>query len=262
MNFASSPPGAPGARAPVRYSPELGRAICARIAAGETQRALACEAGMPSAWTMRDWARRIPEFAEAFEAARRGALARQLAQERRVDEARGWRRMLKRTGRRGGSVSIRTPELDEAVCGRIAAGESVIAIGADPAMPSASTICAWVRRDEDFREMYAEAKAMAADLMFDLAWEIALESTVETVRADRLRIQTLRWHTAMLAPRKYGVRQPLAPEEDEEGRKPWTVVIRKFGPAPPGTPEFTDLAGNPVARPRGLRDEEPWDDRG
>jgi len=252
MTFASPPPGAPGARTPVRYSPELGRTICTRIAAGETQRALADEAGMPSAWTMRDWARRIPEFAEAFEAARRRALARQLAQERRVDEARGWRRMLKRTGRRGGSVSIRTPELDEAICGRIAAGESVIAIGADPAMPSASTICAWVRRDEDFREMYAEAKAMAADLMFDLAWEIALESSEETVRADRLRIQTLRWHTAMLAPRKYGVRRPLAPEEDEEGRKPWTVVIQKFSDPPPGTPQFTDLEGNAVRRPYGV----------
>jgi hypothetical protein len=250
MTSSSPPPGA--ARAAVRYSPQLGRTICARIAAGETQKALADEAGMPSAWTIRDWARRIPEFAEAFEAARRGALARRLAQERRVDEARGWRRMLKRTGRRGGSVSIRTRELEEAICGRIAAGESVIAIGADPAMPSASTICAWVRRHDDFRDMYAEAKAMAADLLFDLALEIALESTEETVRADRLRIQTLRWHTAMLAPRKYGTRRALAPEEDEEGRQPWTVIIQRFADPPPGTPQFTDRDGNAVRRPYGV----------
>lgn len=252
MTLESSPPGAPGARAPVRYSPELGQAICARIAAGESQKALAREAGMPSAWTLRDWARRIPEFAEAFEAAREGALARRLAQDRRVDETRAWRRMLKRTGRRGGSVSIRTPQLEEAICARIAAGETVIAIGADPAMPCAATICGWVRRHEDFRDRYLEAKAEACDLLFDLALEIALESTAETVQADRLRIATLRWQTAMLAPRKYGVRRALAPAEDEEGRKPWTVIIQKFADPPPGTPQFTDLAGNAVARPAGV----------
>jgi hypothetical protein len=248
MTFSSPPPGTPGARAAVRYSPELGRAICARIAAGETQRALADEAGMPSAWTMRDWARRIPDFAEAFEAAQGASLARRLAQERRIDEARGWRRMLKRTGRRGGSVSIRTPKLDEAICARIAAAETVLSIGADPAMPCAATICAWVRRDADFREMFAAAKAVASDLMFDLALEIALESRAETVGADRLRIQTLRWHTAMLAPKKYGARRPLGAEE-EEAREPWTVVIQKFADPPPGAPQFTDRAGNAVARP-------------
>jgi hypothetical protein len=250
MTFSSPPPGIPGARTAVRYSPALGRTICARIAAGETQRALAEEAGMPSAWTMRDWARRLPDFAEAFEAARRASRARRLAQDRRTDAARGWRRMLKRTGRRGGSVSIRTPELDQAICARIAAAETVIAIGADPAMPSASTICAWVRRDDDFREMYAAAKAVASDLMFDLALEIALESREETVRADRLRIQTLRWHTAMLAPKKYGARRALGAEEGE-AREPWTVVIQKFADPPPGTPQFTDLSGKAVARPEG-----------
>jgi hypothetical protein len=250
MTFSSPPPGVPGARSAVRYSPELGRAICARIAAGESQKALAGEPGMPSAWTMRDWARRIPEFAEAFEAARQASAARRLAQDRRIDEARGWRRMLKRAGRRGGSVSIRTPALDEAICGRIAAGETVISIGADPQMPCAATICAWVRRDEDFRAMYAAAKAAAADLLFDLALEIALESSEETVRADRLRIATLRWHAAMLAPKKYGVRRALAPDEGE-AREPWTVIIQKFADPPPGTPQFTDLAGNAVARPDG-----------
>jgi hypothetical protein len=234
----------------VRYSPELGLTICARIAAGETQKGLADQAGMPSAWTMRDWARRIPEFAEAFEAARRASLTRQLAQERRVDEARGWRRMLKGAGRHGGSVSMRTPELDQAICARIEAGETVISIGADPAMPCAATICAWVRRDDDFRDMYGRAKAAASDLLFDLALEIALESSEETVRADRLRIETLRWHTAMLAPKKYGMRRALAPEA-EEAREPWTVIIQKFADPPPGTPQFTDLAGNAVARPEG-----------
>jgi hypothetical protein len=33
--------------------------------------------------------------------------------------------------------------------------------------------------------------------------------------------------------------------------EPWTGVIQKFANPPPGTPQFTDLAGNAVARPEG-----------
>lgn len=36
MPFPSPPPARAGARAPVRYCPELGEAICARIATGES----------------------------------------------------------------------------------------------------------------------------------------------------------------------------------------------------------------------------------
>ncbi len=62
--------GAGGKAASVRYSAELGREICARVAAGESQHALAREPGMPSRRTFRDWALREPEFGAAFEAAK------------------------------------------------------------------------------------------------------------------------------------------------------------------------------------------------
>lgn len=247
MTFSSPPPGRPGARAPVGYSPELGRAICARIAAGESARALAREPGMPSRRTFGDWAAREPDFAQALEAAKRAARLSRMAKDRAADAGRIWRKMLTRAGRRGGSLSSYSPERGEAVCARIAAGESVLSIGADPAMPCAVTIYNWVRREAGFLEMYEQARSVAADLMFDLAWDIALETTEETVRADRLRIQTLRWKTAMQAPKKYGVRRPLTPDEAEH--EPWTVIIQRFADPPPGTPQFTDLAGNPVARP-------------
>ena len=64
--------GAGGKAACVRYTPELGREICARVAAGESQHALAREPGMPSRRTFRDWALREPEFGAAFEAANPG----------------------------------------------------------------------------------------------------------------------------------------------------------------------------------------------
>lgn len=75
---------------------------------------------MPSRRTFRDWALREPEFGAAYEAAKDQALARQVALDRKADAGRIWRRMLSRAGRRGGSVSIYTPELGEAICARIA----------------------------------------------------------------------------------------------------------------------------------------------
>jgi hypothetical protein len=247
MTFSSPPPGRPGARAPVGYSPELGRAICARIAAGESARSLARQPGMPSRRTFGDWALREPDFAQALEAAKRAARLSRLAKDRAVDAGRTWRKILNRVAQRGGAPSSYSLERGEAVCARIAAGESVLSIGADPAMPCTVTIYNWVRREAGFQEMYEHARSVAADLMFDLAWDIALETTEETVRADRLRIQTLRWKAAMQAPKKYGARRPLGPDEDEQ--QPWTVVIQHFADPPPGQPQFTDLEGNPVARP-------------
>lgn len=260
MPSPSSPPVRAGARAPVRYCPELGRAICARIAAGASQHELAREPGMPSRRTFRDWALREPEFAAAFEAAKDEARARQVAADRAADLAphsgRLWRRMLSRAGRRGGSVSPYTPELGEAICARIAAGESVLAIGGDPAMPCTVTIYNWARRNDGFRQMYLAAKEIAADMMFDLARDIALESTEATLRSDALRIRTLRWHVAQVAPKNYGLRRALGRSPDEEdgeagGRPVLNVTIQRFG-KDDGGPQFVNQAGEPVARPPGL----------
>lgn len=256
----SPPPARAGVRAAVRYSPELGREICRRLAAGESQHALAREPGMPSRRTFGDWAAREPDFGAAYEAAKLAGRMRQLALDRRADQPRMWRKMLTRKGRRGGSVSPYTPELGEAICLRIAGGESVLAIGADPAMPCCVTIYNWARRNDDFREMYLRAKEMAADLLFDLSREIAMEATEASVRSDRLRIETLRWHTAMLAPKKYGTRRALGPEAGEgagagsgagtKERQPFTVLIQRFADAD-GGPQFTDAEGNEVERPLG-----------
>lgn len=240
MSLMSPPPARPGARAPVRYSLELGEEICARIAAGESQRQLAGELGMPSRRCFRDWARRDPRFGRALAQAQRAARRARLAGDRETDQGRGWRRLLSRAGHRGGSVSIQTPELTETICRRIAAGESVLSIGADPAMPCAVSIYSWVRRDEDFREAYRQAKDIGSDMLFDLAREIALECSEATVRSDRLRVQTLLKQVALVAPRKYGGR-----DEDEAAEAPRTqmVVIQRFTDG-----SYADLAGNPIDR--------------
>jgi hypothetical protein len=238
--------GAGGKAACVRYTPELGREICARVAAGESQHALAREPGMPSRRTFRDWALREPEFGAAFEAAKLEGRRRQIAADRAADLRPGsgklWRRMMAQaspTRRRGGSVSILTPELAEAICLRIAGGESVLALSADPHMPCAGSIFGWARREDWFREMYLRAKEIAADLHFDLAYEVAMEATEDSVRGDRLRVQVLRWRVALIEPKKYGLRRMLGPAGEgepgeAEGPQPFGIEVVNFVDGPDG----------------------------
>src|SRR5207248_1289766 len=124
-----------------------------------------------------DWRAREPGFGAAYEAARRTARRWRLAREKVADTGKRWRAALRvRDQRRPGRVTILTPELTETICGRIAAGETVLAIGSDPAMPCAPSIYNWARRHETFREAYLRAKEIALNILFDAAWEIALEA--------------------------------------------------------------------------------------
>ena len=224
----------------MRYTPERGREICARLAAGTSEAALCREPGMPSVQAVRLWAVREPEFGAAYEAAKAAAREARLSKDRKVDLGRRWRTALTLASGwtpAGGAVSPYCDELAQLICARIAGGESVLSIGADPAMPCAQTIYNWVRQKDEFREMYLTARDLAADLLFDLAFDVAIEATEETVRADRLRIQTLRWRVAAMAPKKYGVRRMLGPavEPDEKGGpQPFGIELVNFVQEPGG----------------------------
>jgi hypothetical protein len=186
----------------VRYSEELGAEICARVAAGESVAAVCRGEGMPHATSvLRDWVRREPEFGEALRAAQREARLDQ----RRADIA----RFAKARDNRG-RWSTYTPETGVEICARIADGQSLIAIAADPAMPSAATILYWARRVPEFADAYAEARQLAADWLADEAREVALATSPEWVWADRLKFDTIRWLTARLAPKKYVERLVVA----------------------------------------------------
>lgn len=195
-----------GAAAWVRYSEELGAEICARVAAGESVAAICRDEGMPHRTSVRDWALKEPEFGVAMRAAMRQA---QLAL-RRADVERFARARDNR-----GRWSTYTPEMGEAICRRIADGETVVSIAADPEMPCAGTIFYWARRIPEFGDAYAEARQMAADWLADEAREVALATTPEWVWADRLKFDTIRWLTARLAPRKYVERLVVAQVQAE-----------------------------------------------
>lgn len=185
-----------GASLPVRvsYSDEVGQAICARLAAGESLMAVCREAAMPHRTTVREWAQRHPAFGEALLAAARGARLRK----RRADLARAMRPRDPR-----GRWLTYSHEVGAAICRRLSGGETLIAICRDEAMPCYATVLNWARAVPEFAEAYAEARRLAADYLFDEAREVALAATPGSVWVDRLRFDVIRWQAARIAPRKY-----------------------------------------------------------
>ena len=220
------------------YTPELGEAICARVAAGESVRAVCQDDGMPCRKTVRDWAAAFPEFGEALRGAYRAArIARRLADRRKME---AWvARPRLRPAPRGLAY---TPQMGEAICVRLADGESLTAIARDPAMPCYGTVMKWLRRVPEFADMYALARRIQADFLFDEARDVAQAATPEGVWVSRLQFDVIRWQTARLAPRKYCERlvilegsAALAAEAAEAAGTAggMTVIVKRFSDVTP-----------------------------
>lgn len=97
-------------------------------------------------------------------------------------------------------------KLGDAICDRIAEGESVRKIGEDESMPSARQIHRWLASDADmykgFRQQYAHAKDEAAERFAEEIIEIA--DTEPDHNRARVRIDARKWTAAKLLPKKYG----------------------------------------------------------
>jgi transposase-like protein len=195
-------PARPGAAAGVGesvYSEALGAAICERVAAGETMSAVSRTAGMPERHTLRNWMRAHPDFGEALRSAMRAARLRQRA----ADQAALALMAQARAGERRGRSSTYRWDIAEAICERLSNGETLTSITRDPAMPCFGTVMAWVRRNPEFADLYAQARQAYADYLCDEARDVAQASTHETVWSDRLQFDSIRWAAARMAPRKY-----------------------------------------------------------
>jgi hypothetical protein len=209
----------------------LGRAVCARVAAGESLRKIGAEAGWPTPQTVWHWANAHPEFAEALSQAQKAArIASRLADRSKAAAHPGRRR----PGSRPGPPTLYTPALTEEICRRLAEGESLPAIARDPDMPRLRTIYDWVRRHPEFEDMYVTARAMQADTLADEALEVTRGTTAATVWADRLRFDGIRWLTARLAPRKYCekimVAEAIRAEAEPQGM---TVIVKRYSDITP-----------------------------
>ena len=119
-----------------------------------------------------------------------------------------------------GRPSKFTQSLANTICDRIASGKSLRSICADKKMPHLATVLRWVGKDDAFREQYARARDVQADVLFDEMHHIADTQVIgvktvkkptgtETTEADmidhrRLQIETRKWMLGKMAPKKYG----------------------------------------------------------
>lgn len=215
---------------------ETAAAICGRVAAGESLMAIGRDPAMPHRTTIRRWADRDPDFRlRLWEAMREARLER-----RRLKREVVAAKAAQPPPEKGGSESTYTTAVGEAICRRLANGESLVAITRDADMPCYGTVYGWIHRHADFEDMYVQAREIQADYLFDEAREVALGSTHATVWSDRLRFDTIRWQAARMKPHKYIERVVVDAaiaarrlEDDEDGRAPMTVIVKRYSDVTP-----------------------------
>ncbi|THD61519.1 MAG: hypothetical protein E8A49_11090 [Phenylobacterium sp.] len=173
-------------------------------------------------------------------AAQRGSFGRALREAR---EAAG-------LNLRGGARSSYDPEVAEAICARLCAGELVKTVMRDPEMPGYSTFYRWLRDVPAFRQAVAMARDIQGLTIAEDGWEDACAVTPETAFATKVKLEHLRWYAAKLAPRKYG---PMRPREvggaDGGGHSVLHVYAKKFVTCGPGGGDGPDGEGRWSAEP-------------
>lgn len=127
-----------------------------------------------------------------------------------------------------GRPSKYTDKLADAICARLAQGESIRTVCRGEDMPAVSTIFEWLRTKENFSEQYARAKEEAADAMAEEILDISDDGTndwMERVNAEgeivgwslngehvqrsKLRVDSRKWLASKLKPKRYGDKQEV-----------------------------------------------------
>ncbi len=123
--------------------------------------------------------------------------------------------------RKRGRPTTYNRRIGEQLCLRLEAGESLRSICADEGMPSTSVFYQWYKRNPEFAERYADARALQAILMDDDLQTIADDSredykTVirdgqevevvdhEHIQRSKLRVDTMKFRMTKMAPRLFG----------------------------------------------------------
>lgn len=197
--------------------------VCVRLEAGDPLAVVCRDEEMPPEGTLRGWMRRFPDLKVRLDGARATGLAVQAA-----------RPLVGRV-----RPILFDAALADAVCERLAAGsQGLEAVCADRDLPSSATVYRWLADYPDFAAQYGEARRIQAHRMFDEARAIAKAATAKSVAVAKLRIDTLKWQAAKLAPRVYGARV----ERDLEPEAPvFNIEIVKFGDADRLQKEVDDL---------------------
>lgn len=90
----------------------------------------------------------------------------------------------------------------DAICERIAGGESLRTICKDRDMPSPATVFKWLNNQPTFAEQYARAREAQADTIVDEIVDIA--DRAKDPNKARVQIDARKWVAGKMKPKKYG----------------------------------------------------------
>jgi hypothetical protein len=99
-------------------------------------------------------------------------------------------------------------DLADAICERLADGESLRSICRDDDMPAKSTVFKWLATNSTFADQYARARETQADSLADDIVDIADDRKLEA-NDKRVRIDARKWLAGKLRPKVYGDSQTL-----------------------------------------------------
>jgi hypothetical protein len=101
-----------------------------------------------------------------------------------------------------------SPEVVEAICTRIANGEILKNIFADPLMPCRKTFFNWRRAHPEAQAAYLLAKEVQVEAYVEETIEIADEKVwnKEDATRNKLRVSARQWYAEKLVPKQYGTK--------------------------------------------------------
>ena len=104
-----------------------------------------------------------------------------------------------------GRPSSYTEEVASVILDRLANGESLLKICADPDLPCRQTVIKWATENEAFFDKYTRARACGVDVIAETAVaEATADVPYEQVAAARLAFDARRWFVSKLAPQRWG----------------------------------------------------------
>ena len=125
-----------------------------------------------------------------------------------------------------GRPSIRTPEIEDDILQRLAAGETLRSICRTEGYPAVPTVVDWTNQDPAFSDLYARARSKGLDAIAEEIIEISDDGTndfmdrqsasgiqrcldAENVNRSRLRVDARKWLLSKMRPDKYGEHQAV-----------------------------------------------------
>lgn len=123
----------------------------------------------------------------------------------------------------GGRPEIYTSDIANTICTEIAtSSRSLRTICKQDGMPSVSTILIWLRNKPEFLTQYTRAKEEQADFLVEEMLDISDDKTNDVISTEtgesgnsvavsraRLQVETRKWLSSKLKPKKYGEKLDL-----------------------------------------------------